>query len=191
MYQTQLLHMAKKILSSVFLNPTFDILMVLTLFFTLASPYYLTAFNLRNIALQNAHTIVMMAGIAIIMQGGGLDLSVGYQMSLAAVLTGELLTNGFSVPAAAGAGLLSGVLCGVINGFIVAKWRLSPIIATLATQEFYRGVAYLISGGVTYYNIPQSLRGLTEGLFLGIPKSLWLALCCIAVTYLLFHYTVF
>src|SRR5205807_727412 len=76
-----------------------------------------------------------------------IDLSVGSVLALAATLTAWLLMHGFGlVPTILGV-LAVGAVWGSINGLVVARWRLQPFIATLATMSAARGVARYVSGG--------------------------------------------
>ena len=79
--------------------------------FSLASPYFLTVRNLTNIINQNTYFIIVAVGFSFVMIGGGIDLSVGYQMSLVGVVTAMLmvvydLPVWLAVAARAGAGHL-------------------------------------------------------------------------------------
>lgn len=67
------------------------ILLLLMAVFSLVSPYFLTWRNLTNIITQNTYFIIVAIGLSCVMIGGGIDLSVGYQMSLVGVVTAMLM----------------------------------------------------------------------------------------------------
>ena len=92
----------KKSFGQIFSDLSMPILLVLLIiFFTIMSDKFFTGLNLTNILVQNVHTAVCTTGVFIIMVSGGCDLSIGYQMSVAAVLVAKLLSNGVvSVPVA-------------------------------------------------------------------------------------------
>ena len=69
------------------------LLVVLILFFSIMSSNFFTAYNLTNILVQNVHVAVCSTAVMIIMISGGCDLSIGYQMSVAAVLVCKLLST--------------------------------------------------------------------------------------------------
>ena len=73
-------------------NSTQVILLILVAVFTVLNPNFLSPFNLYNFLMQNEYRIVMITGLAIIMLGGEIDLSLGYQISLVGILIGKLLT---------------------------------------------------------------------------------------------------
>ncbi|MCX6071317.1 MAG: ribose ABC transporter permease, partial [Chloroflexi bacterium] len=83
----------------------------LMVLFTFASPYFLTARNLLNIVTQNTYFIIVAVGLAFVMVGGGIDLSVGYQMSLVGVVTAMMMVV-YHIPTwvAVPAGLVLGTL---------------------------------------------------------------------------------
>ena len=103
--------------------------------------------NLTDILRQVAEKGILAAGITPVIVSGGIDLSVGSVLALAATLTASLLMNGFSVPATVALVVLAGAAIGVVNGAVAARWGLQPFIVTLATMSAARGAARLVSGG--------------------------------------------
>lgn len=91
---------------------------------------------------------ILACGMTLVVITAGIDLSVGSILGLNAVLF-ALLTLHLAWPAipAAGACLLAGLACGTASGALIARWRMQPFIATLATMVFTRGLAKSISGG--------------------------------------------
>ncbi len=146
------------------------ILLALMVFFSLTSPYFLTVRNLTNIIMQNTYFIIAAVGLSFVMIGGGIDLSVGYQMSLVGVVTAMLMTtHQVPVGVAVLGGLLLGSFLGLINGLIVTNIRVFPLIVTIATSTVFQGISYLVSKAQTFRNYPESFLYLTQGKVLGIP----------------------
>ncbi len=111
-------------------------------------PVFLGIGNLTDILRQVAEKGILAVGMTAVVVSGGIDLSVGSVLALAATLTAWfLMKGGLSLAAAALAVLFIGALWGAVNGFVVARWRLQPFIATLATMSAARGVARYVSGG--------------------------------------------
>jgi ribose/xylose/arabinose/galactoside ABC-type transport system permease subunit len=112
---------------------------------------YLAGIMLRNIVEIG---IIALAGTLIVITGG-IDLSVGSTMVLSAMLGGIAAAKAGS---AAGiiASLVTGAACGVFNGFLIAKIKISPLVTTLATMYLYMGLARSISGGDSVYSWPAS-----------------------------------
>src|SRR5271157_4691902 len=95
--------------------------------------------------LENASVLfVMCTGMTVALIGGCLDLSVGSTYALVSVVVGQLLVNHVPIPFAILGGLLTGVLCGVVNGLIVTGTGIPTLIATLGTQLIFRGIANLV-----------------------------------------------
>lgn len=164
----------------------------LMVLFTLTSPYFLTARNLINLVTQNTYFIIVAVGLAFVMIGGGIDLSVGYQMSLVGVVTAMLMLVYHQPPwLAVAAGLTLGTLLGLINGLIVASIRIFPLIATLATAAIFQGISYLTTRAQTYRDYPQDFLVLTKGKLVGIPVDVLLALAVVLLATIVFNETVY
>jgi ribose transport system permease protein len=111
-------------------------------------PVFLEVGNLTDILRQVSEKGILAAGMTPIIISGGIDLSVGSVLALAATLAGSLLMHsGAGVWTTVAIVLAAGCLCGLVNGFVVARWRIQPFIATLATMSAARGVARYVSGG--------------------------------------------
>ena len=142
-------------------NSTQVILLILVAVFTVLNPNFLSLFNLYNFLMQNEYRIVMITGLAIIMLGGEIDLSLGYQISLVGILIGKLLTADVPVPICILMGLAAGCCCGLLNGFLIAGLNLSSVIVTLITQKLFQGISYLLSKGMTYSDFPEPIMSIS------------------------------
>jgi ribose/xylose/arabinose/galactoside ABC-type transport system permease subunit len=160
--------------------------------FSLASPYFLTVRNLTNILIQNTYFIIVAIGLAFVMIGGGIDLSVGYQMSLVGVVTAMcMMVYQLPVWLAIIIGISLGTVLGLINGLIVTSIRIFPLIATLATATVFQGLSYIISRANTFRGYPEEFLFITKGNVLGIPFDIFLtAVIAIGVS-IIFSETVF
>jgi ribose transport system permease protein len=160
--------------------------------FSLVSPYFLTWRNLSNIITQNTYFIIVAIGLSFVMIGGGIDLSVGYQMSLVGVVTAMLMMVYHLPPwLAALIGILLGTTLGLINGLIVTSIKIFPLIATLATATVFQGISYIISKANTFRGYPDEFLFLTKGKFIGIPVDVILALVIAILVSLVYTETVF
>ena len=143
-------------------NATRSMLAILILAFTAVNPNFLSAFNLYNFWMQNEYRIVMIIGLSFIVLGGEIDLSLGYQISLVGVLMGKMFSLGVPTYICLASGLLTGILCGLLNGSLVAVVGIPSFIVTLITQKLFQGLSYLISGGMMYSDIPDSILGISS-----------------------------
>ena len=140
------------------------LLVILIVFFSIMSPRFLSPLNLTNILVQNVHVAIVAAAVMIIMISGGCDLSIGYQMSDAAVLVTKMLSV-YNVPVfiAVIAGIALCSLLGTFNGIMAIKLKSNTMIVTLATMSVFQGISYLISESKTYHNLPNSFMYIGQG----------------------------
>ena len=125
----------------------FGALIALFIAFSLASPNFLQFNNVIGILLATAVNGVLALGVTFVIITGGIDLSVGTVMTLAAVMTGVVITFwGMPVPIGVLAGLATGALAGFVNGVVIARLKVPPFIATLGMLYIAKGLALVISG---------------------------------------------
>jgi ABC-type sugar transport system ATPase subunit/ribose/xylose/arabinose/galactoside ABC-type transport system permease subunit len=147
-------------------------------------PVFLGIGNLTDILRQVAEKGILSVAMTAVVVSGGIDLSVGSILALAATLTASfLMRNGFAFGAMVLAVLGVGILCGAVNGFVVARWRLQPFIATLAMMSAARGVARYVSGGTAIPlgfgagGAPEAMRSIAGTLlpYVPVPAVLFVA----------------
>jgi ribose/xylose/arabinose/galactoside ABC-type transport system permease subunit len=139
-------------------NVMYLVLLVLIIIFSTQTSNFLTPQNLINVVNQCAYLIVVGVGIALIMLGGAMDLSVGYQMSVLAVVMGIMARDGASTVQIILVALVLGVALSTLNGVIYAKLEVFPFIITLATQYLFYGASYLLSKSKTFKNFDPSFK---------------------------------
>ncbi|TFF25615.1 ABC transporter permease [Jiella endophytica] len=151
------------------------------------SDRFLTTANLLNQARLMTEVGLIAIPMTFVIVTGGIDLSVGSILGLCAILVGVFWQNaGLPLPAAIGLSLLAGTAAGFANGLIITRFRVPPLIATLATLALYRGLAEGISQARSVRGYPEWFAVLGRGEFLGIPTQLWLfALVALAGIFLL------
>ena len=148
-------------------------LIVITIYLSFASPFFLTLDNLFNIVAQTAVTAIIALGMTFVIITAGIDLSVGSVAALAGVLGVQLMVNlGMSWPLAVICGTLVGGVAGLTNGLLITWARLAPFIATLGMLSVARGLVNIITGAVAVFGVPDSFRLLGQGLIDGIPIPL-------------------
>jgi ribose/xylose/arabinose/galactoside ABC-type transport system permease subunit len=126
------------------------------------------------------------------MIGGGIDLSVGYQMSLVGVVTAMCMVS-FQLPVWLSVliGIALGTFLGFFNGFIVTNIKVFPLIVTIATSTVFQGLSYIISKANTFRGYPESFLVITAGRFLGIPYDVWLTLVIVLLASFVYAKTSF
>ncbi len=112
---------------------------------------------------------LLALGMTLIILTGGIDLSVGSIMGLSAVAFGQTYQWSQRADLAAAACLVTGLACGAINGALIGRLQLHPLIVTLATFAAYRGIAEGWSQGVSYSRFGTPFSQLARGHWAGIP----------------------
>jgi rhamnose transport system permease protein len=127
------------------------------------SPQFLTSTNLLQLPRFMTEVGLIALGMTLIILTGGIDLSVGAIVGLAAVVLGALYEAEVPLPGAIMGALIVGVVAGSMNGFLIAYLRMPPLIATLATMAIFRGLAFGISQGRAYRDYPDWFYTLGQG----------------------------
>ncbi|MER5886771.1 ABC transporter permease [Streptomyces sp. NPDC001941] len=171
-------------------------LLALVAAFTLAAPKFATSGNLTHIATEITLNTMLAVGMTFVILVGGIDLSVGSVMALAAVVSGEVLTSpSLSTPVAVTLAVLVaagvGMACGLVNGFVSERWRVPSFIVTLGMLNVARGAALDYTDAKTLYDFPAGFSRFGTSTFLGIPALFWIALLMVAVGHLVLTRTVF
>lgn len=112
----------------------------------------------RDMLRQISEYGMLACGMTIVIITGGIDLSVGSVLAVAAVIFSTLTMHlSWSAPLAILATIAAGAVCGLVSGTLVARFRIQPFIATLAMMVFARGLAKTISEGkkVTSFPVPH------------------------------------
>ena len=153
---------------------------------------FLTTANLLNQARLMTEVGLIGVVMTFVIITGGIDLSVGSILGLCAILIGVFWkTLGLPLPAAMALVVVVGTLCGLVNGLIITRFKVPPLIATLATLALYRGLAEGISQARSIRGYPEWFFVLGQGNLLGIPTQLWLFAVVAAIGFFVLRYTAF
>lgn len=169
-------------------------LVVLCVVLTIVSPQFLTLDNWLNITRQAAINAMISLGLMVCILTGGIDLSVGSIMALSAIIMAKCVQAGWNGFLAIFVCLAAGAVLGMINGLLLTVVKLPhPFIATLGTQNIYRGLALIITAA-----IPISLSG--KGIdpataeivtWIGGGELLWLPVCLWLIVVVYFFFNIF
>jgi inositol transport system permease protein len=163
----------------------FILLGLVALLAVLTDGTFLKPQNLINIVRQVSVIAILGIGLTVVIITGGIDLSVGAVLALAAVVATSLaqlpeatrvMYPGLDLPVivAVAAGLAVGAACGAINGSLVAFFRLAPFIATLGMLTAARGLANIYSGGRPVSRLEPDYNWFGQGDVLGVPTPILL-----------------
>ncbi|MBC2456945.1 ABC transporter permease [Clostridium beijerinckii] len=171
-------------------------LIVLLLFNFIMTPSFLSITmkdghlfgNTIDILNRAAPLILISLGMTIVIATQGIDISVGSIIAISAALSATVIVDGGSVPLAIVIGILSGLVCGIWNGFLVSYIGVQPMVGTLILYIVGRGIAQLITGGqiLTFNNKDFIFIG--TGYIL-LPVAIFIALAVAVIMYLLIRRT--
>lgn len=155
-------------------------------------------FNIRSIAVFAVAPLLLAIGQTFVIISGGIDLSVGFTMGLAAVVVSHVANlatpvigdvPGLIVACAAAIGV--SIIPGLVNGFLIAWLRVPPFIGTLGMFGVARGVAFLLAGGTTVPVSNDALSYLGNGSIAGFPVVVLLTIAAMLVLHYLLGQTRF
>ncbi len=146
------------------------VLLLLIIVFSLVSPAFLTLGNILNIIRQVSMLGIVSVGVTFVMVSGGMDLSVGAQVSLVGMVSAwSMLHLGVSPVWAVFLGIFTGIMLGFLNGYTAVRLGIHPLIVTLATMTIFRGMGYIICGGLPIFGFPESYKFLGQGYLSIVP----------------------
>lgn len=164
---------------------------------------FYTRANFTSMAFQFPEFGLLAMGMALAMLTGGTDLSVINTSNLVAIVTGRVIlllssinqsssTSNQIVVFSAFLGLIIGALCGALNGFLISKVGISPILTTLGTMQLFSGLGIIITKGTAIYGLPDVLSNLGNGSVFGlIPYPLILFLLVVIIIIIVVQKTKF
>lgn len=155
--------------------------------------------SVTNLLRMSVPIILISSGFTFIMISGNIDLSVGSTLSLTTVFYSVLVLNGMPFLPALLITMVLGVILGGINGWLVMKLRITPVIATLITMNVYQGVArYIVPEGVSAIKSGEGLEMPSwmadfsrKEVFLGLSWAFILGIVVIVILVILQHKSVF
>ena len=140
--------------------------------FTVLNKNFLNYSNFLTILQQMVLNGVLAVGMMFTIITGGIDLSVGCTYAITGIVVASCTVNyGMNPFLAILVGILIGAVLGAFNGFLINQLKLQPFIATLGTMSLYRGIAYVVTGGVPVTNVPTSYRDIFNGIVFGGVRS--------------------
>ncbi|MEK5039799.1 ribose ABC transporter permease [Sporosarcina sp. FSL K6-3457] len=168
-------------------------LLLIVVIISIMSPNFLTLNNLLNVLRQVSINALIAFGMTFVILTGGIDLSVGSILALTGAVTAGLMAGGMDPILAMFLGLLLGAVLGAINGVIIAKGKVAPFIATLATMTIYRGLTLVYTEGrpISGLGDSQAFQLLGKGYFFGIPVPVITMAITFGVLYFILKKTTF
>lgn len=135
-------------------------LIILGIFLSFKNSNFLTVDNMMNVARQTSVNGFLSLGMMVCILTAGIDLSVGFTMTLSTVIMAMCAVNfGWNPVLCLLIGILTGGLLGLFNGLLLTKCKLPhPFISTMGTQNIYKGVALVITGATPIAGMPLAVK---------------------------------
>ncbi|WFU45962.1 ABC transporter permease (plasmid) [Bradyrhizobium sp. CB82] len=153
------------------------------------SPYFLTAANFRAMAIGLAPTAIIAVGMTFLLVSGGFDLSVGSVLALTGTVLALLVVKGLPIQIALAGTMLVGAAIGAINGFLVTRVGVNPLVATLGTLSVARGIALVLTDGFSVSGLPSSFGFVGSAGIAGIPLTVWIMALIVLIADLALRHT--
>lgn len=170
----------------------FLILLAAVFLLSIQSENFLTPDNLLNQLRLMVEVGLVALPMTYIIVTGGIDLSVGSIFGLSAVMLGfSWQEMGLPLEVAIIVALIVGSIAGFVNGWFIVKIGVPPLIMTLATLTFYRGLAVGIAQVGSVRGYPEWFYAISTGDFLGLPSQLWLLIIAAIISGIVLARTVF
>ena len=160
-------------------------LIIIYIAFGLLNPKVFTLLNIQNLLRSMAKYLLIGIGQSFVMITGNIDLSIGSIVGMSAMVSATMMTKGINPVAAVLLTILISMVFGIVNGYLVGKFKLPPFIATLGTMFIARGVAYIVNNNRNTDNIASGIGKEAGDTFqnifyygktLGIFNTFWIAL---------------
>lgn len=144
--------------------------------------------NTIDILNRAAPLILISLGMTLVIATQGIDISVGSIIAISAALSATVIVDGGSVPLAVAIGIISGLVCGIWNGFLVSYIGVQPMVGTLILYIVGRGVAQLITGGQILTFTNKDFIFIGTGYIL-LPIAIFIAIAVALIMYFLIRRT--
>ena len=157
-----------------------------------ASPYFLNAWNLSDATFNFTEKALIAFAMTLLIISGEIDLSVAAIIALASTAMGAAAQIGVGTPGLVLIGIGTGLLCGAINGGLVAGLKLPSIVVTIGTMSLFRGISYIVLGDKAYGGYPESFAYFGQGYVFWVISFEFVLFIISAVVFgVLLHYTSF
>ena len=147
----------------------------LVVLFSLLNSAFLNLDNFVTIGVNSTSIMIAVIGTSVLLIAGYVDLSIGSMVALVGIVVAKVAVATQSMELAAATGIGLGAALGLLNGILVRRLSISPLIVTLAMLALYGGLAYVVSS-TAVYGFPQALLDLGRGRLFGVQYTVLIAL---------------
>jgi len=151
-------------------------IVVICLALSFTSPAFATIDNGLNLLRQASLLFLVASGLTLVIIGGGLDLSIGANLTLCACLSASAIKYTGQPMAGVAVSLVGGTLVGLTNGLLINRLKIPPFLATFGMLWVAQGIAYWFMAGQVIYGFSPAFRFFGSGFWLGVPVPIWVML---------------
>lgn len=170
---------AAKIQKYIRLYAMFIVLLILIIAFSILTPSFLKSSNISSVLRQISMLGITAVGMMLPILLGGIDLSVGAIITFVNIICAHMMVNmGLSPVIAVFASIMLSVLIGMVDGVIIAKINIPPLIMTFAMQMILEGTSYVISNGLPIYGFPEGFAMIGQGYLAFAPIPVVIMILC-------------
>jgi rhamnose transport system permease protein len=141
----------------------FGVAVLIFIFNSLASPYFLDAYNLSDATYNFTEKAMIAFAMALLIISGEIDLSVAAIIALASTAMGYAAQAGVDTVGLVAIGLGVGLVCGLFNGILVSVLKLPSIVVTIGTMSLFRGISYIVLGDQAFGGYPDDFAFFGQG----------------------------
>ena len=173
-------------------------LIIIYIAFGILNPKVFSLLNIQNLLRSMSKYLLIGIGQSFVMITGNIDLSIGSVVGMSAMISATMMTKGMNPVVAILVTIILALVVGVVNGYLVGKFKLPPFIATLGTMFVARGVAYMVNGNRNTDAIATGVGKETADAFqncfyygktLGIYNTFWIALVIFVIFFFILSKT--
>lgn len=170
----------------------FGVAVLIFIFNSVASPYFLDAWNLSDATFNFTEKAMIAFAMAMLVIVGEIDLSVAAIIALASTAMGAAAQAGVGAPGLVAIGIGVGLLCGMFNGFLVSVMKLPSIVVTIGTMSLFRGISYIVLGDQAYGGYPEDFAYFGQGYVVWVFSFEFVLFIALAIVFaILLHATNF
>jgi len=165
---------------------------VMVISISILSPAFFKPTNILNVLRQTSINGIIAMGMTFVILSRGIDLSAGSILAFSAVVATSFAHPGeYPIIVPLFMGFSVGILCGLVNGFIIAKRKLAPFIVTLGMMTSARGLALVYTNGRPVIELSDSYNAIGGGYIIGIPIPVVIFIIVAAISFFILTFTKF
>jgi ribose/xylose/arabinose/galactoside ABC-type transport system permease subunit len=165
----------------------FILLVFLIVLFGILQPVFFYPDVLFDVTSIIGEIGIMALAMTFIITTGGIDLSVGYILQLSAIVFGSYYTKTHDLAGAVALAVATGIACGFINGIIISRTKIPPLVTTLATMNLYRGISMIVAGSDTYSGFSEGFKAISTTYIFNIVPIQFIYLLVFFVIFNIFY----